>query len=247
MKINPIKKHLQGCAIAVLVLGGSCGFALAQEAPLVIKPLNDKLHVYTTYNHFNNQKYAANALYLVTKKGVILFDTPWDVTQYQPLLDSIQNKHHLPVIAVYASHWHDDRAGGFSYYEKQGIPTYATTKTNGILREKGLTPSTHEIELGKTIRIGGERFVIDFVGEGHSTDNTVVWFPKYKILNGGCLVKSADSKNMGFVGDGNIAAWPESIRTLQSRFPIIHTVIAGHDNWQLDGAIEKTIELLNTQ
>lgn len=234
-------------AYAIIIMSFIFSFSFGQEAPLKIEKLNNNIYITTTYNTFNNVKYSGNAAYLITKKGVILFDTPWDETQYQPLLDSIKTKHNLPVIAVYASHWHDDRAGGFAYYQKKGIPTYATALTNSILREKGLTEATHEIKLGKTIRVGGQQFVIDFVGEGHSLDNTIVWFPKYKIMNGGCLIKGADAQNMGFVGDGNINAWPQTIQTLQTRYPNIKKVIPGHDQWQLDGALERTIQLLNTK
>ncbi|WP_312192451.1 MBL fold metallo-hydrolase, partial [Sphingobacterium sp.] len=120
---HKLRFGLFGSSLCLGYLSLSCA-AQAQEKPLLIEKINSKIYLYTTFNTFEGTKYAANALYLVTKKGVILFDTPWDASQYQPLLDSIKQKHNLPVIAVYATHWHEDRAGGFAYYNRMGIPTY---------------------------------------------------------------------------------------------------------------------------
>lgn len=55
-------------------------------------------------------------MYLVAKDGVVLFDTPWDTTQFQPLLDSIKLKHDKNVIICIATHAHEDRTGGLEYY-----------------------------------------------------------------------------------------------------------------------------------
>lgn len=225
--------------------GGKQARLSRQEKPLIIEQINPNLYLYTTYQEYEGTKVSANALYLITKKGVLLFDTPWDSTQYQPLLDSIQEKHGLPVIGVYATHWHEDRAGGFGYYNKVGIPTYATMRTNELLRTHGKSLATHSIEEGKTYSIGGESFVFDFFGPGHAMDNVVVWFPDYKILDGGCFIKSADTKNLGFTGDGNIKEWKPSITRLLAHYPEINLVIPGHDDWKnSEQHIENTFNLL---
>lgn len=238
--MNLIGKYCLGIGLFLFNIS-----VFAQEIkPLKINRLNDKLYVYTTYNTFNGQRYSANALYLITKLGIVLFDTPWDTTQYQPLLDSIQNKHKLPVIAVFTSHWHDDRAGGFTYYNTKGVPTYATPQTNFLLKKNDKEESTRAIKLSKTYKIGGERFKIEYFGEGHTKDNVVVWLPDYHILYGGCLIKSAQAQNIGFVGDGNLRDWPITIGKLMKRHPNIALVIPGHDEWSGAGHLERTLELL---
>lgn len=219
-------------------------FLYAQKTPLIIEQINPKVFVHTTFNTFNGKQYAANGMYIVTKKGIVLFDTPWDKTQYLPLLDSIQKKHHLPVIAVFASHSHEDRAGGFAYYNQIRIPTYATKQTNAILKANNKAVATNEIELGKTYKIGGERFVIEYFGKGHTADNTVVWLPKYKILNGGCLVKSTDATDLGNIAEADVMAWPTTIQKLMNQHPKIKLVIAGHDDWKTQGHLEHTLQLL---
>ncbi len=216
----------------------------AQDKPLLIEKINSNLYLYTTFNTFEGNKYAANAVYLITKKGVILFDTPWDSTQYQPLLDSINQKHNLPVIAIYATHWHEDRAGGFAYYNRIGIPTYATKMTNDLLKANHKAQAAHLVDIDKIYTIGGQSFVVNFFGAGHSMDNVVIWFPKYKILDGGCFIKSAEARDLGFTADGDIKSWKPSLARLMTKYPQINMVIPGHDAWRDKGQIKRTEMLL---
>lgn len=151
--ISLLSPHMRATFAGVCLSIGLLGLSpslQAQEKPLLIEKINSQLYLYTTFNNFEGTKYAANAVYLITKKGVILFDTPWDSTQYQPLLDSIKQKHNLPVIAVYATHWHEDRAGGFAYYNRIGIPTYATKMTNDLLKANHKAQATHLVSTNKT-------------------------------------------------------------------------------------------------
>ncbi|MGO1242473.1 MAG: BlaB/IND/MUS family subclass B1 metallo-beta-lactamase [Sphingobacterium sp.] len=216
----------------------------AQQKPLVIDKLNERLYVYTTYHDFQGTLVSANAIYLLTNDGAILFDTPWDSTQYQPLLDSIQAKHGLSVIGVYATHWHDDRAGGFDFYNKKGIPTYATSLTNQLLAANKKTTATHIVNTGEMISVGGEKFQMDFFGAGHSLDNTVIWFPSYRVLQGGCFIKSAEATDLGFVGDGDIKQWKPSLARLIANYPDIEMVIPGHDSWKPADHIKATDRLI---
>jgi len=218
----------------------------AQVKDFVIeKPVSPNLYIYKTFGVFGGKEYSSNALYLVTKKGVVLFDSPWQKSQYQSLMDTIKKRHHLPVIAVFATHSHDDRAGDFSFYTKKGIKTYASSKTNEILKKEGKATSTEIIKIGKTYTIGGQKFVVDFLGEGHTVDNLVVWFPQYKILDGGCLVKSSSATDMGFTGEANVEEWPQAIKNLQTKYPDAKMIIPGHDEWKGGGHVEHTLDLLS--
>lgn len=218
----------------------------AQVRDFVIEPaLHSNLYVYKSFGVFEGTEYSANSMYLITEKGIVLFDVPWQRTQYQSFVDTLEKRHDLPVIAVFATHSHEDRAGDLSFYNKKGIKTYATKKTNELLKKEGKATSSESIEIGKIYNIGGEEFIIDFLGEGHTVDNVVVWFPKYKILDGGCLVKSKEAKNLGYTGEANLDEWPKTMRRLESKYGEANKVIPGHDDWEGDGHVEHTIELLN--
>ncbi|MDP1974314.1 MAG: hypothetical protein Q8J87_15160, partial [Sediminibacterium sp.] len=109
-----------------------CTTTLSAQADkkLLIEPLTGNFYVYTTYNTYQESKVRANGVYLVTKKGVVLFDTPWDTTQFQPLLDSIYSRHQKKVIMAFATHWHSDKTAGLEYYKQLGIKTYTTQFTD---------------------------------------------------------------------------------------------------------------------
>lgn len=228
--------------LSILTLVGTIAFG--QIKPIEIDPINNNLFVYQTFNTFQNVDYNANGMYLVTDEGIILFDVPWQKSQYQTLNDLLFQKHKLPVIAVFATHSHDDRAGDLSFYNNLNIPTYATALTNEKLAKEGKAVSTSEIEIGKTYKLGKEKFVIEYFGPGHTEDNTVVWFPKYKVLNGGCLIKGADAVSLGYIGEANVNEWPNTIHKLTEKHPKIKQVIPGHDNWKINGHIENTFKLL---
>ncbi|WP_316813987.1 BlaB/IND/MUS family subclass B1 metallo-beta-lactamase [Pedobacter heparinus] len=232
--------------ISVFIILFFLSFSIYGQA-LEITPLNEKLYVYTTYHTYEGQKVSANAMYLVTGNGVVLFDTPWDQAQNQPLLDAIEKRHHLKVIKVFATHSHEDRAGGFGFFNKKGIPTYASVQTNELLRSEHKPVALHTFEKGAKFQIGIEKFQLDYFGAGHTKDNLVVWFPEYKVLDGGCLIKSAEAKGLGFVGEADLKAWPKTILAIKDKYKTIRQVIAGHDNWKIPGALDKTLELLKNK
>mgnify|MGYP003585219249 FL=1 len=230
---------------SILTLIGS--FAFGQIKPIQIDPINNNLFVYQTYNTLNDVEYNANSLYLVTSKGIVLFDVPWQRSQYQELTDILFQKYKLPIVAVFVTHSHEDRAGDLSFYNNLNIPTYASALTNSKLKKEGKATSKFDIELGKTYKFGNEKFVVEYFGEGHTADNVVIWFPKYKVLNGGCLIKGADAVNLGYTGEANIAQWPKTMQKLMTKHPKIKQVIPGHDNWKATGHIENTFKLLENK
>jgi len=240
-----MKKSVKAFTVLFLFLAN---FFYAQVRDFVIEPpLNSKLYLYKTFGVFGGKEYSTNALYLITKKGVVLFDVPWQKTQYQSLMDTIKKRYNLPVIAVFATHSHADRAGDLSFYNNKGIKTYATAKTNELLKKEGKATSNNLIKTGKKYKIGGEEFIVDFLGEGHTADNVVVWFPKYNVLDGGCLVKSSSAVDLGYTGEANVKQWPLTMKNLQAKYPSSAKVIPGHDEWKGNDHVKHTLELLHKQ
>jgi metallo-beta-lactamase class B len=80
-------------------------FGQVENAKLKISHLTGDFYIYTTYNTYQESQVPANGMYLVTDNGVVMFDTPWDTTQFQPLLDSIKLKHNKSVLMCFATHW----------------------------------------------------------------------------------------------------------------------------------------------
>ena len=214
------------------------------HAALQISYLTGDFYIYTTYHSYKGNPVSANGLYLVTNEGVVMLDTPWDTTQFQPLLDSIENRHHQKVVMCIATHSHEDRTGGLEYYRSKGIKTYTTIQTDKICKEKNEKRAEFLILNDTVFTIGHRTFETYFPGAGHAPDNIVIWFPAEKILYGGCLVKSTQAIDLGYLGDANTQFWPDAIQNIQYKFPKPAFVIPGHQDWSNINSLSHTLGLL---
>lgn len=221
-------------------------FLISTGQPLKLKitHLTGNLYVYTTYNLYKNTPVPSNSAYLVTKEGVVLFDTPWDTTQFQPLLDSIRLKHHKPVLLSISTHFHEDRTGGIDFLRSANVKTWSSVQTLALCRKKGEKQAAYQFTGDTTFHIGGEQIDIFYPGPGHAPDNIVIWLPKEKALYGGCFVKSTEATNLGNLSDANVAAWPSSIQKVMQQYPSPAFVIPGHDGWSNNQSLQHTLRLL---
>lgn len=212
---------------------------------LLITHLTGNFYIYTTYQVSDGSPYPANGLYLVTDDGVVLIDTPWDPATYQPLLDSIQVRHHKKVVLCLSTHFHDDRTGGLPYFQQKGIATWSSALTLELCREHHENQAAYTFSHDTTFRVGKYVFQTYYPGEGHTKDNIVIWFPADKVLYGGCLVKSMDAGTLGNLADANTQAWPLSIKRVIERYPKPAYIIPGHLGWTDTRVLEHTLDLLN--
>ncbi|WP_348797229.1 BlaB/IND/MUS family subclass B1 metallo-beta-lactamase [Flavobacterium adhaerens] len=219
-------------------------FAQTKNSLLQISHLTGDFYIYRTFNKYKGNLISANAMYLVTQKGVVLFDSPWDKNQFQPLLDSIKARHGKEVLMYFATHSHDDRAGGFDFYRKKGIKTYSIQQTDEILKTTNKPRAEIVIRNDTVLNIGEHSFRIFYPGKGHAPDNIVVWFDKEKVLYGGCFVKSVLAKDLGYLGDSDVVEWEKSIKNVQTSFSNPLYVIPGHGDWDNVKSLDHTLQLI---
>jgi len=201
-------------------------------------------YVYTTWRDVGGKPFPSNSMYVVTSAGVVLFDTPWDSTQFQPLLDSITARHNKNVILCIATHYHEDRTAGLDFLKQKGIKTYSSKQTYDLCRLHHEKQAAFYFEKDTTFAIGTYLFETYYPGEGHTKDNIVVWCDKEKILYGGCLIKSTENDGLGNTADANVVAWEYSIRNVMKRFPNPQYVIPGHFGWISNKGLQHTLQLL---
>ncbi|GGF18471.1 subclass B1 metallo-beta-lactamase [Flavobacterium limi] len=236
---------MQNLASIILFLGvlfDSSG--QSKNSPLQISHLTGDFYVYKTFHDYNGTLISANAMYLVTDKGVVLFDTPWDETQYQPLLDNIKAKHNKDVIMCFATHSHEDRAGGLEFYRQKEIKTYTIKATDEILKSENKKRAEFIIPNDTTFTIGQHSFEVCYPGKGHAPDNIVVWFDKEKVLYGGCFIKSAEAKDLGYLGNADVKEWEKSIQKVQTKFKNPIYIIPGHDDWTNVESLKHTLKMV---
>lgn len=219
-------------------------FGQTENSELKISHLTGDFYIFTTYKMFGTKKQSANGMYLVTDSGVVLFDSPWDTSPFQPLLDSIKVKHKKNVVINIATHSHEDRTSGIDFYRKNGVKTYTTKLTDEISIENERPRAEFLMKKDTIFTVGQYKFQTYFGGEGHTKDNIVIWFEKEKILYGGCLVKSIDAKDLEYVGEANIKEWSKTIKKIQKKFKNPKFIITGHHNWESTKTLEHTLKLI---
>jgi metallo-beta-lactamase class B len=232
--------------VALIITILACaGIAHAQVPPggLKISHLTGDFYIFTTYSVYKGNLVGANGMYVVTNEEVVMIDSPWDTTQFQPLLDSIRIKHNKRVGVCIATHFHEDRTGGLRYYTSQGIKTYTTRQTDDLSKTRGMKRAQFLISKDTTFKVGQHLFQTYYPGPGHAPDNIVVWFDREKILYGGCLIKSKQDSTLGNLGDANIEAYPATLRKVAEKFKNRKFVIPGHNDWSDMKSLEHTLHL----
>lgn len=229
--------------ILFLLFLSSDTYAQKGNSSLKITRLTGEFYVFTTFNSYKAKRTPANGMYLVTAGGVVMFDTPWDTTEFQPLLDSIKTRHNKNVVLCIATHFHEDRTGGLQYYSQQGIKTYTTRKTDELSIKRGMKRAELLIDKDTIFKVGQYSFQTYFPGPGHAPDNIVIWFDKEKILYGGCLIKSAEDRDLGNLADANINQYATTIRNVQAKCKKPQYIITGHGNWTNTNSLEHTLQM----
>lgn len=189
----------------------------------------------------------ANGLLLMTDTEALLIDTPWTEDQTERLLDWIEQERNLAVAGVVATHFHPDCMGGIGAVHRRGIPTYGLSLTAKLAREDGSEPPKLLFTESKELSVGGENLELFYPGPGHSHDNIVVWLEDRKVLFGGCLVKNAATKHIGYLGDAEVDHWAASVQRLRERYPEAELIVPGHGQpggWEL---VENTLALIAEQ
>lgn len=217
--------------------------AQTDTAKLRIAHLSGDFYVYTTYNTYENSRVPANGMYLVTTSGVVMFDTPWDTTQFQPLLDSIKFRHDKKVVLCFATHWHSDKTAGLEYYRQQGIRTYTTVLTDELSKKNNKKRAEFLMTKDTVFHLGQYSFETYYPGEGHTADNIVVWFNKEKILYGGCLIKGVDAENLGYLGDANVNEYANTLERVQKKFRHPRYIVIAHSDWNNLNSLKHSIRL----
>ena len=213
------------------------------ESNLIITHLSDNFYVFTTFNLYKGNRIPANGMYLVTDESVVMFDTPWDTTQFQPLLDSIRIKHNKKVGMSFATHFHEDRTGGLEYYRQQGIKTYTTKKTDDYSKETGKKRAEFFMYQDTIFSVGGYSFQVYYPGHGHAPDNIVIWFQKERVLYGGCLIKSTVDNTLGNLGDANVKTYAATVKNVLEKCKRPKYIIPGHNDWSSTKSLKHTLKM----
>lgn len=230
--------------IACLLFAVTCSGLANESKALEISKVIDGIYQHTSYQHIEGYgQVGSHGLILIEGNNAYLVDTPWTNQDTQALHQWLIDKG-LTLVASVSTHAHQDRTGGLGYLNEQGINTLVFDKTQSILRKENKTLAKTSFSSNEYQLLKG-RIELFYPGAGHAKDNVVVYFPKEKLLFGGCLVRSGNWKTLGNTADADVDEWAQSITRVQRRYPNIDIVIPGHGKMGDQQLLDHTISLVH--
>ena len=265
------------CLILLLSLNYFVFSAIAQQEiilnpELKITKLTNQVWIATHYFPGDSNSLIIKA----SDTEVVIIDTPYTNEATELLLTYIQKEIKPQNITAIITGFHIDNLGGTGCLLQHKIPVYGSERTCKLLDEcsaetqkkvitlfKSPQQDRHiraystakfdkpdhvfPIEKGLSLNIGKLNFDVYFPGESHTRDNLTVYIKELNLLFGGCMIKSIESKNLGFTADANMKEWPFSVQKVQEKYPDAQLVIPHHGKWGDRSLLQHTLDLFDNQ
>jgi metallo-beta-lactamase class B len=201
-----------------------------------------------TWHRLDNfGRFPSNGLILIKNGEALMIDTPFDNDKTERLTNYLKDTMHVDLTKLIIGHFHQDCMGGLDYLQSIGIESIANSMTIEKCKEIGLPIPATAFTDSLTFEFNGEQIDCRYFGAGHSFDNITVWIPNKKILFGGCLVKSVNSRGLGNLSDAVVADWDLTIEMVKQEYSEINIVIPGHGNYGGRELLLHTIELVKNE
>jgi len=224
--------------------------SLAQDTTTItpdlqIQQLSEQVFVHISWVQSETYgRFSSNGMIYLIDDEVWLFDTPMNDSTTELLLQWITETKRWEIMGFVPNHWHDDCTAGMDILEKREIEMLVLHQTNELLIEHDLPIATTTFKQSVIIPFVTNSIVCDYPGAGHAADNIVVWLPDEKVLFGGCMVKSADSRSLGNLSHANLEQWPSTLQAVLDKYPTATNVIPGHGPVGDLGLLQHTLQLL---
>lgn len=191
-----------------------------------------------------NQGFMSNAGFVVTRDGVVVFDTLGTPPLAEKMLGLIRKITAQPIKIVIISHYHADHYYGAQVFKAQGAEIWAHRNAEGQTRTENaalrfeqrkevlfpwVNDNTKLVEADKFLEgdtdfeLGGVHFNIRHVGPAHSDEDLAMLVKEDRVLFAGDLVFKG---RVPFVGEADSKAWLNSLDKLIALKPRV--MVPGH-------------------
>ncbi|WP_223303713.1 MBL fold metallo-hydrolase [Colwellia psychrerythraea] len=190
-----------------------------------------------------NKGWNSNSHFVVTDKGVLLFDTGSSEIIGNEIKKAVKSVTDKPVRWVVNSHSHADHWLGNAGFINTGAEFIASERAVRVMKEdgmgpvdafsrmtKGATGTTHVkyptllLYQGEKRNVGGLDVEFIFSNDGHSPGDVLMWLPKQKIIFGGDVLSSQWMPILTY--HGNVPHLIETLYAVAKLNPEI--VLTGH-------------------
>ena len=214
---------------------------------LQIYQINENVYRHVSFlNTEEFQNVPCNGMIAINDGEAIIVDSPVDNASSNELLKWAKEDKDLKIWTVIVSHFHMDCLGGLEEFHKANIPSYGFSLTKELAESNGLPSPHYEFKKAFTLNLGSEKIRCRHLGEGHSPDNIVVYYPSEHVLFGGCLIKAYQG-GKGNLSDANVAEWPNTVREVKNIYSESKIVIPGHGKPGGQELLDYTIDLFESE
>ena len=206
------------------------------ESPkLVLTRLTDKLYIAEDYYYVKE-----NSVVYIGNSYVTVIGATWTPQMASLLATEIAKITAKPIKEVIDTNHDLDRVGGNAYFKSIGARIISTKLTSDLLEQEGersleLTRKSFSDFPKLNIVLPDKIFASDFtlqdgnirgiyLGPSHKPDDIFVYFPKEKVLYGGCVLKEL----LGNLDGADLTEYPKTLQKLKKLGLDITTIIAGH-------------------
>lgn len=206
----------------------------------------------------DNAGYTSNAGFVVTPRGVLIFDALGTPALAREMLQAIAKVTDQPVRRVIVSHYHADHVYGLQVLRAAGAKIWARREGQAYLvsdlarerlaeRRNTLAPwvdaSTEVLAADRWLdlapgeelafRFGGQRFRLIAAGHAHAPDDLMLLVKDDQVLFAGDLYFNG---RLPFVVDGNTRNWLAAIESMRKLAP--RCIVPGHGAASCDPAAD---------
>lgn len=198
-----------------------------------------------TENCFIHTQNNNNGLVYISKGDAIIVSTPDSDIETQNLIDWVKNEQKARIVGYIIDRWHTDAMEGLDIVKQNGIKSYSYELTKTIAKEKGLPIPEIGFDPKLELAVGGSKVICHFLGESHTKDGIVVYFPSEQILFGGNGIRNYNGW-VGNIGDANLEEWSKTAVRIKKEYGTAKIVVPGHGRHGGSELIDYTIELYKT-
>ena len=258
-----------------IISRGGQGKTIELSKDIAITEIAEGAYLIVNWMPYKRSRVPCNSLLVMVEPNAVIWcDTPCEPYSTQMAYEWIQETFKEPNLIEINTGFHYDNLGGNEFLLRQGVPIYGSDVTMKLIMERGpeekkkiiksfaetdntpyhqacremtFTPPDRVfgINEGLHLKVGDEFIDVYYPGPTHTIDNVVVYFSKSRILFGGCMIKSLNSKDAGFTDDADMQQWPRSVEKLLFKYPDAQIVVPGHGACGDMKLVRHTIELLD--
>jgi glyoxylase-like metal-dependent hydrolase (beta-lactamase superfamily II) len=208
---------------------------VAPEVYAIVTPAKD-------FPNEENKGWNSNSAFVVTKEGVLVFDTGSSETIGRALRRTIATVTDQPIRWVINSHGHGDHWLGNGAFAGDGVEVISSAVVQERIRKEGpewverfkrmtagatgdstVVAPNKPVEKPLARTFGGVQVQILFSGNSHSPGDIVFWLPAQKVLLTGDVMYTGRAPA---TFDANVQQWTRFLAELEQLQPAV--VVPGH-------------------